>query len=449
MRINKTIFFAILACLAFVPGARGRLRWRNAVPVNVGHYNYEFTALDCWHNVCIVAAIRRDLSLPNDSDFWVLFLFRSTDAGETWTQQDPGLPHSKGSNNNYIRYVQQIDSLDAVAMSDSGVVVVTTNGGNTWLRRDLPIKDYDQKGFHFSNPMTGIVTLWSNLPNNIYTTSDGGITWNRAPWYPWLTTTMCHSDGGERFRAITAWNGPLYFTSDNWATVDSTSLIVPYGGSGDTESVWGCNFRGDTLVAFGVHQGQQSKGPLIAISTDNGVTWSYLPLPPTFGSAINCISSLDRGVVFAGASFGERHLYKSTDHGLSWTTDTMIYSSDTTEVETDAIAVTTSGNAIAILGLSPSVIGTELMVGEPSNDVVKDSSPFELSLVVYPNPASQTISIESLESGKQAHVLDVLGREVLCGTVPAAGPLTLDVSSLPAGLYYVSDCRSRAKFVKE
>ena len=68
---------------------------------------------------------------------------------------------------------------------------------------------------------------------------------------------------------------------------------------------------------------------------------------------------------------------------------------------------------------------------------------------IYPNPASSSITITSTEAGSIVHLLDILGREVMQGTVPANGPLTLDVGSLPAGMYYISDGQTRAKFMKE
>ena len=68
---------------------------------------------------------------------------------------------------------------------------------------------------------------------------------------------------------------------------------------------------------------------------------------------------------------------------------------------------------------------------------------------LYPNPASSSITITSFDAGSTVHLLDILGRELMYEVVPASGSLTLDVSSLPAGLYYVSDGNTRAKFVKE
>ncbi|HZK75587.1 MAG TPA: T9SS type A sorting domain-containing protein [Candidatus Kapabacteria bacterium] len=93
--------------------------------------------------------------------------------------------------------------------------------------------------------------------------------------------------------------------------------------------------------------------------------------------------------------------------------------------------------------------GRYLVVGTFSQTRVSGTGLVVNPIGIYPNPSSQTINIESLEAGKHVEVLNVLGREILSVRVPTTGPLTLDVSSLPAGLYYVSDGRSRTKFVKE
>ena len=63
--------------------------------------------------------------------------------------------------------------------------------------------------------------------------------------------------------------------------------------------------------------------------------------------------------------------------------------------------------------------------------------------MVYPNPAENTLTL-NFPAGTIS-ILDPLGRSY---TVPRNGN-TLDISSLPSGVYFVSDGKTRAKFVKE
>lgn len=67
---------------------------------------------------------------------------------------------------------------------------------------------------------------------------------------------------------------------------------------------------------------------------------------------------------------------------------------------------------------------------------------------MYPNPASEIVIITSPDAGQQVQILDVLGREVASGVIPANGPLTMDVSKLPNGPYYVCEGRTEVRFVK-
>jgi photosystem II stability/assembly factor-like uncharacterized protein len=453
MRKSESIFFAVFACLAFASGARGQYRWTVTYPpANDSGYAYHFTSVDCSGETCTATGYK-------EKSFRVTNLcFRSTDGGETWVEQDPGLPHNEQDNATYLSQVQQIDSLNAVAAGDSGIVVRTTDGGSTWMRIDPPIPDslglFYLGRFHFSDPMTGIVTLWDAY-YNIFTTSDGGATWNRSPWYPVLPAIMCHSDGGENFRVITYENGPLYSTSDDWETVDSTSLIFPTSGPGDTGLIFNCAFRGlDTVVGYGDHWSwvivDSVQGPdnsLIMTSTDNGVHWNMINTQNSLIEGMGCMSSLDRDIVFGGGDGISRHIMTSMDHGMSWSVDTLDYASDTELYETISVAVTANNHGVAILG-GISYDQTVLMLGEPIDKV--ETSPLnDANMQIYPNPAPSSVTITTFKAGSTVHLLDILGREVLQGVVPASGTLTLDVSSLPTGLYYISDGQTRAKFVKE
>jgi hypothetical protein len=89
------------------------------------------------------------------------------------------------------------------------------------------------------------------------------------------------------------------------------------------------------------------------------------------------------------------------------------------------------------------------MTGSASLAGVSMSGTTESLLSLFPNPAMTTLTIIARKWIHAIRVTDLLGREVLRNTIPADGSLTLDVSSLPSGLYFVSDGIARVKFVKE
>jgi Secretion system C-terminal sorting domain len=79
---------------------------------------------------------------------------------------------------------------------------------------------------------------------------------------------------------------------------------------------------------------------------------------------------------------------------------------------------------------------------------VDTKTPVDTSMQAYPNPASGSLTVTSAISGEQVQILDVLGRVVMNGVISTNGSLTLDVSSLSTGTYYVSAGHSEVKFIK-
>lgn len=68
-------------------------------------------------------------------------------------------------------------------------------------------------------------------------------------------------------------------------------------------------------------------------------------------------------------------------------------------------------------------------------------------LALYPNPALGYINIQVGESGSVAEVCDISGKKVITQLVTMANH-TLDVSTLPPGMYFVKYNNAVAKFVK-
>lgn len=80
---------------------------------------------------------------------------------------------------------------------------------------------------------------------------------------------------------------------------------------------------------------------------------------------------------------------------------------------------------------------------------IKSLPAIDASLRAYPNPVTGELSVSSSNAGAHFVILDVLGRQVKTGVIPTNGAAMLDVSSFPAGTYYVSEGQTEVKFVKK
>jgi Secretion system C-terminal sorting domain len=445
-------FTMFLACLTIASGTRAQQYvWHfTHSDRDTGSLFYSFSSVDCASSVCTAAGSTIDTSRNVTYPYKLLF-FRSTDGGLTWIDQDPGLPLLRGNDDNVISKVQQIDSLNAVGIADSGIIVRTFDGGNTWVRQDIHSHG-NVADVHFSDDSTGIVVIQDST-GKIEFTHDAGNSWTIAPFSPWIGTITCHSDGGSKFRVIAYGSGPVYSTNDNWLTVDSTPLIVSRQDS--VHIVGNFNFRGlDTIVAQGATiVGDTAERPYLTSSIDGGMTWNSIDIPDIsnyFADRQSLMSPLDSSVVFYGL-WADVNIFLSMDHGISWKIIPMVFDTSYRPEAIGGIAMASGGHPIAIF---PEV-GTNALGFLGRGDLVSSSVEEEQfsigydNMYIYPNPALSSVTITSAEAGSSVHLFDILGREVLHGTVPASGLITLDVSSFPSGLYYISDGVTRAKFVKE
>ncbi|MBP5645530.1 MAG: T9SS type A sorting domain-containing protein [Bacteroidales bacterium] len=69
------------------------------------------------------------------------------------------------------------------------------------------------------------------------------------------------------------------------------------------------------------------------------------------------------------------------------------------------------------------------------------------SLTVYPNPASQTVTISGLESGSVVELCDMVGRSLMAETV-SGSTHTLDIEGLQPGLYLLRYGHAATKIMK-
>lgn len=107
---------------------------------------------------------------PNQGDY----LIRTTDGGQTWTQVYPGIRPAKD-----ISFVDNEHGFGLGQLSDSGALLYTADGGDTWQNMHSFSKNYYPGMLLFVNRDIGWV-LASSIGSNktvILKTTDGGNTW--------------------------------------------------------------------------------------------------------------------------------------------------------------------------------------------------------------------------------------------------------------------------------
>ncbi len=459
-RISILVF---LACLMATSDLWAQYRFRITHLDTVGAFSYGFFAVDCSGDVCTAAGLRIDYSIPDGTDGrYKLMFYRSTNDGHTWNEQDPGLAATGAHSYFNIQRVQQIDARHAVAIGSlnyypkgNRIVLKTSNGGATWDNQiDTALSgDASYCSIHFSDSMTGIFT-WNN---RLFTTHDGGAQWTEASFLPRNDVWDGHSDGGNAFRTRSDWdaNNVIYRTSDDWNLVDS-ALFMPYrlNQIGDTTISELAYLGADTILAAAilqdtVHSPYPSNLQLFK-STDAGFHWARIDFPDTINANSPTISSLRSNVAFLGgcSSLSWKNIIVSRDHGMSWQIDTLIPADNIYPpkwpIYIPSIATTADGNAVAVVENSHGALTYSYLARiEKANMGVDRPVILPQEMALSPNPASSILTVES--SSASLMVFDVLGRVCRC---PQSGK-SLDISKLPAAMYFVSDGKQRASFVKE
>ncbi|QQS36376.1 MAG: T9SS type A sorting domain-containing protein [Ignavibacteriales bacterium] len=224
---------------------------------------------------------------------------KSIDLGATWT------PVSKTATVQELREITFLNENVGYAVGGSGttadslgVVLKTTNGGDTWAALAF-------------NPQFRIYSHWwvnENIgyigvrgPNGIWKTTDGGASFvNQTPGIG---------------SATSIWYELEFADADNgYASGSSGSLVkTTNGGTPDgmgTSIIYGMHvFDAQNLIIAG-------GSSLVSRSTDGGATFTPLTAPSP-STTLYTVYFLDHSVGFVGGTSGRA--WKTTDGGFTWT----------------------------------------------------------------------------------------------------------------------------------
>ncbi|HET6400003.1 MAG TPA: T9SS type A sorting domain-containing protein [Candidatus Kapabacteria bacterium] len=350
-------------------------------------------------NILVVAEIDSSYAWAN----YPSKIYRSTDLGVTWSQgfqtsdniqkfafTSPSVGYAAG-------FIMDATSYDETAMIDK-----TTDGGLTWFNiysQRLP-ELVGLRSIAFADSLDGIAVGPDGL---ILRTTDAGTNWVRETSditdgefpnlvdvaFPSKTKAMIATAGGEVF--IYRPNGLL----------DLPNITYPQ--------------------PIGVGN--------LSIDSNFTVTWD--PVPGATRYAL-WVEDQNNRILFKDTNI------QTTSYHLSGfdTVPNLIYSLSQYWLYVQAFSADNKSNVASRTFRVPAL---QSSVSELPGGPISQYR----WLQPYPNPARDMLNVEGF-SGKVS-ILDALGRAHAC-------PLQngkLDISMLPAGIYYVSDGHSRAKFVKE
>lgn len=210
------------------------------------------------------------------------FMFRSNDAGNSWTQLPVELPEfCKGVNRPRILSISvNPDRHGEVWFGvEEGGAWRSQDFGDSWVRMDTPESGIDNSDIHA------------------------------------IAILRAHDDQPTKHLVLTV--NSVYESIDDTASWVGTASTSRFDGMYYTRTVQAVDAQGDTLLlAIGdATPGTRSK---IYRSTDRGVSWTpaLLHTPPNSTVWVFGVHAADPSLVFAGTKYG--HLLRSNDAGKSW-----------------------------------------------------------------------------------------------------------------------------------
>ena len=328
-------------------------------------------------------------------------------------------------------------------LHSGGSVARSSDGGETWQGV------WDEGGVFYetalSGPHSGLLLTGVRDSSGSGYSLDRGMTWQRSTFaepsmsnrecYTFLEMPTGHPNEG---RMMAGCLGGLAYSDDGgrvwnyanaWWTFQTQGTSLTLGPDGTAYAISG--------------DGPGPGGMFLWASTD-GVTWEQRAPLPGVGFLVALPEPAPIGSLIAIPEFEDEGpgVYGSTDGGFTFWLQGRV-------PEDEDIPTGTRRASDALIGpdgllyVAATRSGSEdEWVYRTTDPVVVASEPeappvhMEENLVVYPNPASDRIAIETAGLGEQVVLYDLLGRVVSRARL-SSGKASLDVAALPLGVYVV------------
>jgi len=371
---------------------------------------------------------------------------RTTDGGESWLSGTVNIPKNESYTISSISAVSALEAWASVYVSvnsstlTGGKIAHTTDGGQTWIVQ--PTAKFSGKSafpntVYFWNKLNGVCL---GDPNDgyfeIYITTDGGNQWTRVP-----ASRIPASKRGE-----TGIVGGYSVIGDCVFFSTSSGRLFRSVDRGATWTVTSTPFQTNFKLAFrdsdiGVISTSISD-KYIAYSTANGgLSWERLPSNDLFfATSFAYIPDTDTLVCAGNNSLKSNGIAFSTDNGDSFSNYAGFY----TDIDLyTAVGISPNGKGMWLgamnytehyggmwhRGALPIMRGFT-SIGQADDNV------HQTSLVVYPNPVTDVVTIECNTPIEIVEIISMQGIVVKHVAADSHGCL-LSISDLPIGVYLV------------
>lgn len=257
-----------------------------------------------------------DVNFVSDTHGWAVgeggVIIATTDGGQTWTRQSSGYELT-------LHGVDFADKLNGWAVGQLGIILNTNDGGNTWtVQGNDAALGQNLIKVHFYNAGKGrIITERGSFA---LSTTNGGNTWNRR----FFENTLPRSDAFflDEWRGWVSFrSGAVFSTSDSG---DSWELLKGINGVEigtnsvfflDDRNGWIAGWRGKAKGASGgVEFVKYLTDGMVARTTDGGKTWTRHDSDT--GRFLWDVIFFDPVEGWAVGSFGT--IMHSADGGITW-----------------------------------------------------------------------------------------------------------------------------------
>lgn len=234
-------------------------------------------------------------------------VLKTTDGGDTWVVQITPITDTARGSTHPLRGISCPTATTCYAAGDGGVILKTTNGGSAWVRQSVPnlstFPGQAQPWFWDIWAPTATTAVAVGNVGAVYRTTNGGDTWTQL-----VIGLENHNLSGVFFvNATIGWlvGGPrqIHKTTDAGATwiaqtVDTGTIPLSFS---DVFSLDGATVWASGPFTFAVK------------STDGGVSWTQVNVPPAGG--FHAIEFLNGSTGWMGGNGG---YLTTTDGGATW-----------------------------------------------------------------------------------------------------------------------------------